>query len=223
MTSSLPAAVLWDLDGTLVDTEPYWAIAEASLVREFNGEWSKSDGLELIGAGLLTTASKLQSRGVDLDPEEIVARLTSSVLEQSRAAVPWRPGALELLLSLREWGVPTALVTMSRRPFAEFVAGSTGSVLFDAIVTGEDVSMPKPNPEAYLRGASLLGVEPQDSIVLEDSIPGVMSGRAASATVIGIPAHVDLGDFDDIVIWPTLAGKSVEDLSRVVFERQARR
>ncbi|MBX3103883.1 MAG: HAD family phosphatase [Cryobacterium sp.] len=218
-----PAAVLWDLDGTLLDTEPYWMIAEANLVHEFNGTWSESDGLELVGSGLLSTAKKLQSRGVLLEPDEIVRRLTESVLWQSQASIPWRPGALELLLQVRESGTPTALVTMSMRPMASFVANSSATTLFDVLVTGEDVQNPKPFPDAYLLAANQLGVDPGECIVLEDSIPGIISAKQAGTKVIGVPAHVDLSEFEDLLIWETLEGKSFRNLVEVASEAFATR
>ncbi len=89
----LPAAVFWDMDGTLVDTEPYWLTAETRLVESYGGVWSEADGLQLVGSSLERSAIILQSRGVALEVDEIVDLLTDRVLEQIEVAVPWRPGA----------------------------------------------------------------------------------------------------------------------------------
>jgi HAD superfamily hydrolase (TIGR01509 family) len=200
------------MDGTLVDTEPYWMDAEAALVASFGGVWTREDGMQLVGNGLRRSAEILRGRGVDLPDSEIIDRLTENVLAQTRAAIPWRPGALELLHEVRAAGIPTALVTMSMRSLAEHIAFALDRPLFDVIVTGEDVSQPKPDPEAYLQAAGLLGVGPGDCIAIEDSVPGLASATAAGAVVVGVPAHLDLPESDRYTLWPTLAGRSLDDL-----------
>src|SRR5690606_27875666 len=130
----MPAAVLWDMDGTLVDTEPYWLTAETELVRTWGGEWTTEDGLQLVGQGLEHSARILQSRGVDLDVDEIVDTLTDRVLAQVRESVPWRPGSRELLQELRDAGIPTALVTMSIGRMAHAIVDALGFAGFDLVV-----------------------------------------------------------------------------------------
>ena len=110
----LPAAVLWDMDGTLVDTEPYWIIAEHELVEEFGGTWTHDLALQLVGNPLLVSAQFIiDNSPVDLPAEQVVHRLQSRVIEQIADEVPWRPGARELLAACRELDIPQALVTMS--------------------------------------------------------------------------------------------------------------
>ncbi|HEU4849781.1 MAG TPA: HAD family phosphatase [Terrimesophilobacter sp.] len=212
MTSPTPAAVLWDMDGTLVDTEPYWMTAERDLVASFGGSWTAEDGLTLVGAGLWHSASILRGRGVDLDEQEIIDHLTERVLEQARGSIPWRPGARELLLELREAGIPTALVTMSMRPLAEHIANDFDHPVFATIVSGSDVEHAKPHPQPYLQAAAILGVDPRDCVAIEDSEPGLASATASGAVVIGVPAHVDLAPSPSYTLWPTLAGRTVADL-----------
>jgi len=187
-----PAAVLWDMDGTLVDTEPYWLQAESDLVHAAGGVWTPEDGLQLVGSGLERSALILQSRGVSLTVEEIVTTLTDRVREQIADAVPWRAGSRELLLELKDAGIPTALVTMSRRLMALEVAASLGFDGFDVVVAGDDVQNAKPHPEPYLSAAAQLGVEITDCVALEDSEPGVASAVAAGATVFALPLHIPL-------------------------------
>ena len=194
MTTLRPAAVLWDMDGTLVDTEPYWMVAEGELVGSFGGTWTDEDALQLVGSGLWHSARILQAKGVALTEDEIIEHLTTRVLEQVDVAVPWRPGARELLLELHELGVPTALVTMSIRRMAEHIAASIGFEGFAAIIGGDDVEHSKPHPQPYLLGAEALGVAASDCVALEDSAPGVASAVAAGAVVVAVPMHVDLID-----------------------------
>lgn len=185
------------MDGTLVDTEPYWLVAETELVASFGGVWTFDDGMQLVGSGLWHSARVLQARGVELSEDEIVEQLTSRVIEQISLEVPWRPGARELLLELVELGVPTALVTMSTRRMAQHVADAIGFDGFTAIIGGDDVTHSKPHPEPYLLGAQALGVSALDCVALEDSAPGVASAVAAGAVVIAVPMHLSLPEHPD--------------------------
>ena len=117
-------AVLWDMDGTIVDTEPYWIRAEKELVESFGGTWTTEQATALVGQALEYSAGQLQQAGVELGIREIIGHLTDRVAAEVRAAVPWRPGARELLAALREEGVPCAMVTMSETLLASAAATS---------------------------------------------------------------------------------------------------
>lgn len=218
MTSLRPAAVLWDMDGTLVDTEPYWLVAETELVASFGGVWTVEDGLQLVGSGLWHSARVFQAHGVDLSEDEIVERLTSRVIEQVHVEVPWRPGARELLLELVELGIPTALVTMSTRRMAITIAESIGFEGFAAIVGGDDVEHSKPHPQPYLLGAAALGVAPEDCVALEDSPPGIASAVASGAVVVGVPMHITIAEHPDYEL-RDMSGLRASDLF-AAFERR---
>ncbi|WP_348981078.1 HAD family hydrolase [Microcella alkalica] len=209
----LPAAVLWDMDGTIVDTEPYWMRAETELIESFGGSWSADDGLQLVGSGLLDAAAIIREAGVDLPLPEIVDRLTDRVMALIAQEVPWRPGARELLGELRAAGVRTALVTMSLRRMALTVADALGSDAFDLVVAGDDVTRPKPHPEPYLTAAERLGVSIRDCIAIEDSEFGLVSAVASGAATIGVPCHVTLHAAPTHELWPSLAGRTLDDLA----------
>ncbi len=223
MRTDLPAAVLWDMDGTLVDTEPFWQEAEAELVRSFGGEWRPEDGLAQVGLSLWISAAMLQAKGVPWEPAQIIEYLQSKVMARLEQEVPWRPGARELLAELRDAGIPTALVTMSMRPMAEQVAAAArrDGPIFDAIVTGSDVDQPKPHPEPYLRAMELLDVPPELCVAIEDSPPGLASAVTAGAAGIGVPHTVDLAPGAGYVVWPTLVGRTLADLAALVPRRAA--
>ena len=222
MTADLPAAVLWDMDGTLVDTEPYWMRAETELVTAHGGAWSHEDGLLLVGSGLWNSAAIIRTRGVELSLDEIVDTLTNRVQEQIDSdGVPWRPGARELLAEVRERGIPTALVTMSVDRMARQIADRVGFAAFDALVTGDRVAEAKPHPESYLTAAGLLGVRPEDSIAIEDSVAGLASAVSAGTMAIGVPHIVPLPEAGDHTIWTTLEGRTVDDLATVVATSRA--
>lgn len=212
VTDLLPAAVLWDMDGTLVDTEPYWLAAEEELVGSFGGVWTHEDGLALVGSGLDRSAAVLRGRGVDLPESAIIDWLTDRVQSSIEHSVPWRPGAIELLQSVRDAGIPTALVTMSISRMARHVAAMLPFDGFDLVLAGDEVAHSKPHPEPYLQAARLLGVSPIDCVAIEDSTTGLAAAVASGAVSVGVPLHSPLTEGLGYTIWPTLAGKTLADL-----------
>lgn len=214
-------AVLWDLDGTLVDTEPYWIVAERELVESFGGQWGHEQAMRLVGQALPTSAGMLQEAGVELEIREIIDMLTARVVEQLGRAVPWRPGARELLGSLSAAGVECALVTMSERPMVERIITHLPAGSFRAVVTGDSVSRGKPDPEPYLTGLARLsgfveGLDASECVAIEDSQPGATSAIVAGLPTIVVPnataLPVDLGSEQ----WATLAGRTVHDVAAVL-------
>lgn len=209
------------MDGTLVDTEPYWMAAETTLVESFGGSWTHEDALQLVGSGLIDSAIILQNAGVAMEPEAIVSHLTDVVQESLRTqGVPFRPGARELLAELRDAGIPTGLVTMSLRRMALNVVDLIDFEAFDIVVAGDDVDNPKPHPEPYLQAAALLDVDIADVVVIEDSPTGVRAGLASGAVTLGVPHIVSLDDLGAHELWPTLAERGVSDLSDL-FDRKS--
>ena len=192
--SQLPAAVLWDMDGTIIDTEPYWITAEIELAERDGGTWTHEDGLTLIGNAIPLSAQILRERaGVQGTIDEIVDELIRRVGKQMREhGLPWQPGARELLASLRGAGVPCALVTMSYTLLAEILCELLPAGTFAAVVTGDMVTHGKPHPEPYLRAAELLGVDITQCVAIEDSPTGIASAEAAGARVIGVPHFVPI-------------------------------
>lgn len=212
MTEPLLAGVLWDMDGTIVDTEPYWMRAEEDLVASFNGVWTKEAALAVVGSDLWVAARIFQNHGVALSEDEIIARLTDQVMEQVKVEVPWRPGARQLLQELNDAGIPCALVTMSLNRMAQQVVSAMGFDAFSVVVGGDDVTKGKPDAEPYRHAAALLGLDAADCIAIEDSTTGLASAVASGAVTIGVPAHIHLPDSADYTLWPTLEGRSVADL-----------
>lgn len=219
--SPLPAAVLWDMDGTIVDSEPYWMRAETELVESFGGVWSHDDGMLLVGAGLWGSASILQGRGVDLDAESIVQTLTSRVQELLQEfGAPWRPGALEMLTELKAASIPMALVTSSVERMARQIADLVGFSAFDTIVAGDMVENSKPHPEAYLSAAALLGVDSARCMAVEDSVPGIAAAVASGAVVLGVPHMVALPASEHYDLWPTLSGRTLDGFTDLFGARR---
>jgi HAD superfamily hydrolase (TIGR01509 family) len=189
-----PAAVLWDMDGTLVDTEPYWIDVEFELAEKHGGTWSREHALELVGNDLITSGRYIREHmGLALSPEEIVEALLDGVVARVQDQVPWCAGARELLAELRAAQVPCALVTMSYTRFVAPILAALPADTFSAIVTGDVVERGKPDPEPYLTAARMLGVRPSDCLAIEDSNTGTTSAVAAGCTVLVVPNHVEVG------------------------------
>ena len=217
----LPAALLWDMDGTLVDTEPYWMDSETELIESFGGTWTRDDGLSVVGMGLWDSARVFQSRGVPWSEDEIVSWMTTRVMERAHTSMPWRPGARELLAEARQRGIPTAMVTMSVHRMAAQIADAAGFDAFDEIVGGDDVSDAKPHPAPYLTAAERLGVDIRQCVAFEDSIPGVTSASASGAVTIAVPLHAAIAESDRYTVWPSLEGRRLDDVLALFRQRRA--
>ena len=210
------AAVLWDMDGTLVDTEPYWIRVEYTLAEKYGGTWSEEHALNLVGNDLLESGLYIREHmGIDREPAEIVEELLDGVIVQIAVEVPWRPGAVELLADLRAHDVPCALVTMSYRRFVEPVLDALPAGTFSAVVTGDAVARGKPYPDPYLKAARLLGADPADCLAIEDSNTGVRSAVSAGCTVLCVPNHVPILEGERRVFADSLAGLSAASLPAV--------
>ncbi len=208
-----PAAVLWDMDGTLVDTEPYWIASEFAIVEENGGTWSHEHALNLVGNDLLVSGRYIaEHSGIDLEPSQIVEQLLDRVVALVEQEVPWRPGARELLADLRDNGVRCALVTMSYRRFVAPILAALPPDTFEVVVTGDTVSQGKPHPEPYLKAAAILGVEPAETLAIEDSNTGARSAEAAGCTVLVVENHVPVLPGERRVLADTLAGLTLADL-----------
>jgi HAD superfamily hydrolase (TIGR01509 family) len=210
-------AVLFDMDGTIVDTEPYWIAAEHALVAEHGGTWTDEHAYSLVGNALLASAEYLREHGgVNMDPVEIVDRLLERVIAATREHVPWRPGAVELLSELRDRGVPCALVTMSYESLARTVIDQLHADSFAAVVTGDQVSDGKPHPEAYLTAAARLGVDPTCCVAIEDSPTGIASAEAAGCLVVAVPHTLPVAAAPGRVIVGSLTDLDVDRLAALI-------
>ncbi|TGN62820.1 HAD family phosphatase [Nocardioides eburneiflavus] len=211
MTSRL-AAVLWDMDGTLIDSEPIWIAQQFVLVEQHGGTWTREQGLALVGADMHDTAVAMQAAGVDMDAAELVAALERRVIESLQLEVPWRPGVRELLAELVREGISCAIATTSSHEMAALVAAAAPDGAISVVVGSEDVARTKPSPEPYLRAAELLGVRARDCVAVEDSPNGLAAAIASGATTIAVPHDAVLPGSGDFLMWPTLEGRTVEDL-----------
>lgn len=211
-----PSAVLWDLDGTLVDTEPLWMAAESDIAKRHGSEWTEQDAMALVGNDLIESGRYIQRRmQLPMSPEEIVDELVSVLAHQMSLDVEWRPGAVDLIAALREAAVPLGLVTMSYRSIVDPLLVHLEPDTFDVIITGDEVAKGKPDPEPYLAAARALGVEAGECVAIEDSPTGADSADAAGCHVVVVPNHVPVLGGANRTVLPTLEGVSIEDLRRI--------
>jgi beta-phosphoglucomutase-like phosphatase (HAD superfamily) len=181
------------MDGTLVDTEPYWIETEFAMAERYGGSWSQEHALALVGNDLMVSARYIQEHmGLDLSAEQIVEELLDGVVARVERSVPWCAGARRQLVSLAEAGVPCALVTMSWTRFVAPILAQLPHGTFGTVVTGDVVTHGKPHPEPYLTAAERLGVDPADCLAVEDSATGADSAEAAGCHVLVVPNHVEV-------------------------------
>ena len=208
MSYQRPAAVLFDMDGTLVDSEKVWSIALFELARRAGGELSPAARQAMIGSNMTNSMRILREDLGQPDRPEApdVTWLTSRVFELFREGLVWRPGAAELVRAVKLAGMPTALVTSTGRLLVEAALDQLGRANFDVVVCGDEVSMPKPDPEPYRTAAALLGVPITECIAIEDSPTGVSSALAAGAVVLAVPAELELPPTDGVHLRTSLVG-----------------
>ncbi len=214
-------AVLFDLDGTLIDSEGLWWRAECLVVDGLGGTWTPEDQARCLGGPLERVSAYMADRsGSARTPEDIGQELLDRMEALLRSEpLEWRPGARELLAECRATGVPTGLVSASHRRLLDAVddaiardVHARGDHAFDVTVAGDEVTNGKPHPEPYVAAARMLEVPIERCIVLEDSPTGVASGQQSGAFVVAIPHIVGIEPAPRRRVVDTLAGVTIADL-----------
>lgn len=215
--TQLPAAILWDMDGTLIDSEPYWIDAEMSLAARFGVRWTQEDALALVGNPLDVSAQVLIGRGVQLTEAEVIDAMVTEVSARAEVSMPWVAEARALLDEAVDAGIPCALVTMSIGSLVDQFVDQAGDV-FAAVVRGDEVANGKPDPEAYLLAAKRLGVDPVQCIAIEDSPVGIRAAHASGAATIAVPRYTTSPAIEGVTILRTLEGVTLRDLALILHE-----
>lgn len=198
-------AVVFDMDGLLLDTEILWERAESELFRRHGAVWTLQDKLAVMGTPFAFTAEYFARRLGE--PPERGPALVDEMIELMRIElgrqVDARPGAVELVEGLRELGgVGLALASNSSRDLVDLALRAAGLTdAFDVIVTADDVANPKPAPDIYLAACERLGVAPADAVALEDTAPGIAAAKAAGLFTIAVPqlAETDVSAADRVI------------------------
>ncbi|BDR54960.1 haloacid dehalogenase [Bombiscardovia apis] len=223
---TLPKAVFWDMDGTLIDSEPYWHASEVEVARSHGGQWSQELGWEYSGSPVIRVATAICERGADAPAEQVKQEIIEGVARREQEQMPWIEGVSELLQALKEAGVPSVLVTSSPRHIAQVVVEQAPEGAFVGFVCGDDGLPMKPDPAPYLHAAKMIGIETGDlasCIALEDTITGITSAAASGITTLAFtganPTDTSAGpQFTSI---DTYLGLTPERLGEYTAQRQA--
>lgn len=211
-------AVLFDMDGTLVDTDEHWLAAEIDTFAHYGVAWTEQDHANLLGVPVVpATAYMLERLNHRYSYDEVSRRMMSNLVRRLEAAdVPWRPGAQAIMSELRAQGVLVGMVTASKWPLVNGVFTDIHAHGFDVVVTGDDVAVTKPDPAPYLLALTHLSVSADETVACEDSPTGIASARAAGLPVVAVPHLVDLPAGPGIHPVASLADLTPEVLRDVV-------
>jgi HAD superfamily hydrolase (TIGR01509 family) len=218
MSARSLAGVLFDMDGTLVDSEKLWDVGLASLAQEYGGVLSAQARARMVGSSMIDSMTILHD---DIgqpwrDPGTSVEALEERVKDLFGTDLVWRPGAVDLLAALKAAGVPMALVTATRRHLTEVALRTIGPANFGVVVCGDDVDETKPHPMPYLTAAAALGVDVRRCVAIEDSPNGITSALAAGAVVVAVPSEVDLSHLRGVTHVDSLTEVDLGFLDRLV-------
>jgi HAD superfamily hydrolase (TIGR01509 family) len=214
------------MDGTLVETEEYWGEALFALARRLGGQLSPAARSATVGTSMRTSMQTVyRDLGIVRSEEQLqtdgrwVEDATGKLLAEE---VTWRPGAADLLLSVREAGLATALVTTTSRHLADIVLTAIRADLgmdpFDFTLCGDEVPARKPDPAPYLMAMDALGVQPEECVVVEDSSVGISAGLAAGAAVLGVPTVQVIDPAPALTLADGLVGIGPDELAEVLAD-----
>jgi HAD superfamily hydrolase (TIGR01509 family) len=187
-------AVLFDMDGTLVDSEKLWDISLAALYEKLGGRLTQQVRASMVGGSAEDTIHKVYTDlGLRLDPvamAESIGWLHAYTADLFDDGLPWCDGAQDLLEALAAEGTPMALVTNTRRALTDRALNSIGRHYFSATVCGDEVPRGKPAPDAYLRAAALLDLPTDLCLAIEDSVTGTAAAEGAGCPVLVVPNDI---------------------------------
>jgi HAD superfamily hydrolase (TIGR01509 family) len=211
-----PAAVLWDMDGTLVDSEKVWTVSLRDTAHRLGGELSAAAREAMIGSNMARTLELMfADLGLSHDPElaeDTASYLTARTGELFAEGLVWRPGAREALEMVAAAGWPSALVTNTERKLTEEALDVIGREHFAATVCGDEVAEGKPAPDPYLRGAQLLGVAAEQCLAVEDSPTGTLAAERSGAAVLVVPCDTDVPAGPRRLLRASLVGLTADDV-----------
>jgi HAD superfamily hydrolase (TIGR01509 family) len=210
-------AILFDMDGTLLDSERVWDIALDDLAQYLGGSLTLPVRQSMVGSSLWRSVAIVhEALGVDADPAESAEYLSTRTAALFRTHLTWKPGARELLKAAATESVPVALVTSTHRALTEIALDFMGRNWFAATVCGDEVTHPKPAPDPYLRAAELLGVGAAACVAIEDSPLGIASAEAAGCAVLAVPSELDLAAAPSRTVVASLADVDLDFLRKLI-------
>jgi HAD superfamily hydrolase (TIGR01509 family) len=212
-------AVFFDMDGTLVDTEPYWLESETELMARYGYTWTSDDQRHCLGGPLPRVGRYMHELAHAENPEFFVEELVSLVSSKFSRSLNFMPGARELLDEIKMLGIPVGLVSASPRVLVDATLSNIGSDVFEVSISSQDVRNSKPDPESYLTATSRLNVEISKSLILEDSLIGISSAQASGAWVLAVPHIVEVEEGPRTRVVDSLVDFSLAKISSLFTER----
>jgi HAD superfamily hydrolase (TIGR01509 family) len=202
-------AVFFDMDGLVVDSEPEWFQSEIEVTAPFGYTWLVQDQVECLGGPLSKVGQYMFDKcGQQQSPQFFTQTLIDTQVARMRGNTPTMPGALELVKELQSHGIKTALVSASPRNIVDAVLDNLGHSLFPFSISADDVKRTKPDPECYIKAASMSGSEVRNCLIFEDSLTGMNAAIASDAYLIGVPHLVSIEESERVRVI-----KSLEQLS----------
>jgi HAD superfamily hydrolase (TIGR01509 family) len=219
VTGLVISAVVFDLDGVLLESEQLWDEARREVVADHNGTWREGATAAMQGMSSLEWSSYLRDElGVDLAPDRIVELVIEKLFQRYDRRLPLVPGATEAVRRIgQRW--PLALASSSNRVVIDKVLTVAGlRDAFQVTVSSEEVPRGKPAPDVYLEAVRRLGPQPNECAAVEDSANGIRSAEAAGLHVVAIPNH-DFPPPDSVLMTADVVVSSVWELSVELFEQ----
>jgi HAD superfamily hydrolase (TIGR01509 family) len=211
-------ALLWDMDGTLVNTEPLWLLCEAELLSEFGYTWTKEDGQNCIGGPMSRVQRYMKEKsGSDLPEEWFGEELVIRMKAKLKNGAPLMPGAASLIAAAESCGIPQVIVSASEREIVDLILKQFQGT-FAFAISANDVKVSKPDPMGYREAASRLGAEPGECVVIEDSRVGVTAGMLSGAFVIALPHFLDIPVAENVHVKETLEDLSIEEINEIFLQ-----
>lgn len=211
-------AAIFDMDGTMVDTEHIQSQAFESILREYDVEpqYTKHGTIHTPGATSQEIWDALkEAHGITADTEELIARKRQAVIEVLSKGIEAMPGVADMIMELKAYNIPLAIATAARRNRTELIIEKIGMTKhFSVFITGDDVVQTKPNPASYIAAAKALGVAPENCVAFEDTDVGVQAAKAANMKVVAVPNQytykMDFSQAD--IVKPSLTNVSFEEI-----------
>ena len=206
-------AVLFDMDGLFIDSEPDWHDAESSIMKSNGYDWAPQDQLQCLG-GPLTRVTEYMSKCLEgrKSPDQLGKLIVDEMVRRLSGQVAKMPGAVEFSRKVADANIPQALVSASPRVIVDAVLTGMTEKYFAKSVASGDIERTKPFPDPYLHAAKLLGVDIQKCIIFEDSPTGLTAARASGAFVVGIPHYVVVEEDARLKIIKSFSDIGLEDL-----------
>lgn len=200
----------------MVDSEPEWLQSEIEVTAAFGYSWSAEDQVACLGGPLTKVGQYMYDKCGQLQsPQFFTQTLIDTQVARMRGNTPTMPGAIELVRELQLHGVKTALVSASPRNIVDAILDNLGHDLFPFSISSDDVAVTKPDPECYLKAASMSGSEISNCVVFEDSITGMTAAKASGAYLIAVPHLVSVAESERVRVIKSLEQLSYSKLSQL--------